>query len=1113
MKVDSTGVVKAYGDLNKFAEEALNASGKASKLKNSMSDLDDVFNIFNPRILAQTAGITALVGAYTKLMGAVIGFGKDSIKTYSSFESIKTGLQTALQSAEKGEQAFEQLRRFSNETTFGVDELASATTQLMNVGVSMNEMETVLRRIGDVSGGSKEKFAELVSIYSKIQSTGKAGAMQLQQLALRGVPVYQVLKDIGVQGVATGEDIAEVFKRLTDEGGQFHGAMENILDTIEGKEGEVSDFWKEFTVGFAEATGLADMYKTALSGLRNGLEWLANLMQKINKNPVYKALFTGALVATITALTVVVGVALWGAVKRLNSELAVTATLKAMIDWKQALIGLGVATAVGATIGIASYNMRKDAEEAKDAMYELEDGTKVLCKSMDELEERIDEGIFVSYADQLRVQAFKLKKAKDELERAQTSEVRLTYVVENKTLGIDVRAYQGLGELLKKEQERQVEAKKQIEYYNIEIERLSEQARIMDIINKYEREYVEMMKQAVEYDEDILKSASALAEKSKEKQLLKNLELIKKYNTMLAEGTKTVYAVETHGSYTKNVGTVEQKLTADEIKDLQLALQELNKAISSAYHAKDWEKLLESMLDEKANGRGDTRYIDDYLKKEKQKLEKILTFKDNTAVLSYWEAFADKGVDIINNVIGSGLFTDDSTDKTTDAFKKKMGDILKRSLNGFQEAPEARGTEKYKQYLEKLLETTKTLRQLQGDLSSEDEETRALVEAEYIENVKQELELARLTTDELEKQRLLKLGMSVENAEEVVRLNRLKSSATNVASARDAYANANSFSERVNTNTALAQSKYLDAMNKLRYALNSDEETQRIATEELKVATKEYTEALSEQKLIDTVTGFMSGTDAGDFAKGAQDGGVWVGLLNMFFGALSRALGSIEGISYALSPITTALKEFAPIIKVILIICMMLTPLIKGLAQVIMWLLDTLTFGLFSNASQAYDEMIDEIEGTSETMRDLTQDMKNLSDAIAEQYEYYLKKKTELMATTYTEGVGLHSTSVNDMILTPNGNFSTHPDDYIIATKNPSGLNGGNNVVQMKPIINNYASSDTSANVTTRQNGNITELLVTISKKIASDVADGSNGWDNAMTARESRISGRRVSL
>ena len=61
--------------------------------------------------------------------------------------------------------------------------------------------------------------------------------MQLQQIALRGIPIQQTLKDMGVTGTASAEQLTKAFEKLTDTGGQFHDAMNNIIDTIEGKKG------------------------------------------------------------------------------------------------------------------------------------------------------------------------------------------------------------------------------------------------------------------------------------------------------------------------------------------------------------------------------------------------------------------------------------------------------------------------------------------------------------------------------------------------------------------------------------------------------------------------------------------------------------------------------------------------------------------------------------------------------------------------------------------------------------------------------------------------------------------------------------------------------------
>ena len=138
-------------------------------------------------------------------------------------------------------------------------------------------------------------------------------------------------------------------------------------------------------------------------------------------------------------------------------------------------------------------------------------------------------------------------------------------------------------------------------------------------------------------------------------------------------------------------------------------------------------------------------------------------------------------------------------------------------------------------------------------------------------------------------------------------------------------------------------------------------------------------------------------------------------------------------------------------------------------------------------------------------LQDMTQAYTNLLNAMKENEDWYLRKKTELNANTRKD-----SYSVNDMILTPQGQFSTHPDDYIIATKNPQSLGGGA-VVNVN--IENNASDAVDVKATPVNRNGIQEIMIQISRKIADDVANGANGWDSALLRQSARTVGRQFSF
>ena len=130
----------------------------------------------------------------------------------------------------------------------------------------------------------------------------------------------------------------------------------------------------------------------------------------------------------------------------------------------------------------------------------------------------------------------------------------------------------------------------------------------------------------------------------------------------------------------------------------------------------------------------------------------------------------------------------------------------------------------------------------------------------------------------------------------------------------------------------------------------------------------------------------------------------------------------------------------------------------------------------------------------------------NIKDQLDYLHETQLALQSRFLNEKVSSGV---LTRFNDGIVTPQGYISTHPDDYILAMKNPAQLAGGGNA-KVQVIVNNNAG-DVQATVSERDNGDMKQLFITISKKVASDVASGQNGWDSALSARDSRLKGRYI--
>jgi hypothetical protein len=252
--------------------------------------------------------------------------------------------------------------------------------------------------------------------------------------------------------------------------------------------------------------------------------------------------------------------------------------------------------------------------------------------------------------------------------------------------------------------------------------------------------------------------------------------------------------------------------------------------------------------------------------------------------------------------------------------------------------------------------------------------------------------------------------------------------------------------------------------------------------------------------------GVMQNSQIGNIASsamtGASVGGPWGAIIGAFLAVIEEIMGSMENLNIVLNPITEVAEELQPLVKGLLLPIAILN---RSINEFIKFIGPAIEF-FFGDMAQIYDAIAatnDERERDLEQLRSLNEQYAKLRDSIEENEEYYLKKRRELNADWAIEAMG-----VNDMILTPHGNFSTNPDDYIIATRNPSSLGSGGTVVNI--TVHNEAGDVASATATQTTGPNGTEIAVMVRKLVAHDIASGK--LDGAFDAMEARNSGRRVS-
>lgn len=272
-QIARTGGVGAE-KLRKSLEKSLHTTTKLSRQRidldfsNTMRSLNRVEDrISRIRRLGNALGGVAM-GAVTFGVGAAVaGIGAagvgaaGALRLASQDQTFRTqvGVLTG-GNQDVANSVVSNVNQFSAQTPFRQGEVQDAARSLLAFQVPAEDLESTLKRVGDVAAGVGAPFGELAEIYGKIKVQGRLFAEDINQLQGRGIPIVSELaKQFGVteaeiksmvsEGKIGFEEMDAALKSMTSEGGLFNGMMDELSQTLGGR---MSTFLDNLTAGLRE---------------------------------------------------------------------------------------------------------------------------------------------------------------------------------------------------------------------------------------------------------------------------------------------------------------------------------------------------------------------------------------------------------------------------------------------------------------------------------------------------------------------------------------------------------------------------------------------------------------------------------------------------------------------------------------------------------------------------------------------------------------------------------------------------------------------------------------------------------------------------------------------
>lgn len=154
------------------------------------------------------------------------------------------------------------------------------------------------------------------------------------------------------------------------------------------------------------------------------------------------------------------------------------------------------------------------------------------------------------------------------------------------------------------------------------------------------------------------------------------------------------------------------------------------------------------------------------------------------------------------------------------------------------------------------------------------------------------------------------------------------------------------------------------------------------------------------------------------------------------------------------------------------------------------------------------NESKDSNDNEYERLESLKDDLSKILEQARRDAAYYENNMRHKNALGVNEKFSYRS--VNDAIITPQGHvISTHPDDYLIATKQPQNLVGQKTV---QPIINNIVNNNAGVQVKQEQKNNgdgSVDIITTIENVVGNYISSSKS--DDAFSARNFRLRGKQA--
>lgn len=336
--------------------------------------------------------LTIFGGIFTGVMTGVV---TNALMAAGQYEQTQMAFSVMMGSASQATATLKDLTRFAAETPFEMPEVGAAARGLTTFGERGQVLMRTMKDLGNAASATNTQFGMVALIYNQIRGVGKLLTQDFRQLSSRGILSLQDLADhFGVTltaaqsmlsgGKITFNDVKEIFRSLSAEGGRFANMMEKQSQTLLGK---WSTFKDQINITMRQIGETMTGGMTSILGVGiDMLDMLGNMSPEMKAALATTALLTvgfggfvtvvgsaillgGTLVTTFTSLSTAITAVTAALAAQKATAIALNAPLLSLVvsstAAKTAMMGLtGIVGGAALLVWIASVRSGLAAIEA-----------------------------------------------------------------------------------------------------------------------------------------------------------------------------------------------------------------------------------------------------------------------------------------------------------------------------------------------------------------------------------------------------------------------------------------------------------------------------------------------------------------------------------------------------------------------------------------------------------------------------------------------------------------------------------------------------------------------------------------------------------------------------